>query len=681
MSTSAVSTSDGTIEYIEKKNGDSSSPKLRINFNNEGKSVVVPVSASLIVNELIDLIKSKFQRLHGSKIQGDKLYNEKGSLLDGDDLVGDVLGNDQLVRFEKKKTIKNTSSNSKTLTTAAAASKAEAQKGEEKKVDPKKVEVTFSTEIKEIKDETGDVVDTQLFVVFHDAKLIEAVRAFISTEKLYDKDPKLNAETLLQYMPQFEKSTAPPIAPLLKFLREEFGDLTAKVNVMLADGKVSYSLLWAVFSPEVHIASSLRSHQMAAKVTRSKYNHSSWFPSFEVDAIVIKCNGQHFYRDTIRYAIEAFNGLRKFDELPIQPLSNELKEKLLARGKVFRKYGKGAHYLMYTGFIERKNWWSTTLIKADGRVMVDGSSFQRLNPNYGVFSNSPSNDSILPQIPDELLHLTYPTLGGFSFTAKKWGELDLNKLEEIVYDDDAFDRLVLSNEKKKLIRSLVENTQTSFSDIISGKGGGCIFLLHGSPGVGKTLTAEAIAELLHRPLYSVSVGELGTNTDELEKKLREILELASTWNAVILIDEADIFLERRSENDIVRNAMVGIFLRLLEYHQGVLFLTTNRVRCFDEAFHSRISVALKYEDLDREAREKIWTNLLSAAKISGLNAKGLSEFNINGRQIRTTIRLAQSLANSEGVTVTSDHVMATITVAQQFVSDMMTEDALLQKKS
>jgi SpoVK/Ycf46/Vps4 family AAA+-type ATPase len=314
------------------------------------------------------------------------------------------------------------------------------------------------------------------------------------------------------------------------------------------------------------------------------------------------------------------------------------------------------------------------LIKADGRVMVDGSSFQRLNPNYGVFSNSPSNDAILPQLADDLLHLTYPTLGGFSFTAKKWGEIDLNKLEEIVYDDDAFDRLVLPNEKKKLIRSLVENTQTSFSDIISGKGGGCIFLLHGSPGVGKTLTAEAIAELLHRPLYSVSVGELGTNTDELEKKLREILELASTWNAVILIDEADIFLERRSENDIVRNAMVGIFLRLLEYHQGVLFLTTNRVRCFDEAFHSRISVALKYDDLDRKAREQIWINLLNAAKISGLDATSLSEFVINGRQIRTTIRLAQSLANSEGATVTRDHVMATITVAQQFVNDLMNEN-------
>jgi len=70
----------------------------------------------------------------------------------------------------------------------------------------------------------------------------------------------------------------------------------------------------------------------------------------------------------------------------------------------------------------------------------------------------------------------------------------------------------------------------------------------------------------------VSVGELGTSTIDLEEKLREILEIASVWDAVVLIDEADIFLEKRTEEDIKRNALVGIFLRLLEYHQGVLFL-------------------------------------------------------------------------------------------------------------
>ncbi len=189
-----------------------------------------------------------------------------------------------------------------------------------------------------------------------------------------------------------------------------------------------------------------------------------------------------------------------------------------------------------------------------------------------------------------------------------------------------FDTLVLDEDKKVLLHSLILNKDTPFNDIIrygylilyctnhcSGKGGGLILLLHGAPGSGKTLTAEAIAESLHRPLYAVSVGELGTNTEILETKLKDILEIASTWNSITLLDEADIFLEKRHDNDVMRNAMVGIFLRLLEYYQGILFLTTNRVKTFDEAFHSRISVALKYRDLDTPTRVKVWNNLFSLA--------------------------------------------------------------------
>ena len=90
------------------------------------------------------------------------------------------------------------------------------------------------------------------------------------------------------------------------------------------------------------------------------------------------------------------------------------------------------------------------------------------------------------------------------------------------------------------------------------------------------------------------MGELGTDPRQLESSLREILDVATAWDAVIGLDEADVFLEARDEHDIVRNAMVGVFLRLLEYHQGVLFLTTNRVKNIDSAFYSRISVALQY---------------------------------------------------------------------------------------
>lgn len=166
----------------------------------------------------------------------------------------------------------------------------------------------------------------------------------------------------------------------------------------------------------------------------------------------------------------------------------------------------------------------------------------RINPGYEEFSDYSSfkTSSELAQLNEDQLYMTWPTVPGFSFTAKKWGEIIVEHVTDVVFDDKAFERLVLAKEKKTLIKSLVENnTRATFSDVITGKGGGCIFLLHGKPGVGKTLTAEAIAELLHRPLYSVSVGELGTSTDQLEARLKEILEVASSWDAVILIDEAD----------------------------------------------------------------------------------------------------------------------------------------------
>ncbi|KAJ3043363.1 hypothetical protein HDU99_009986 [Rhizoclosmatium hyalinum] len=205
----------------------------------------------------------------------------------------------------------------------------------------------------------------------------------------------------------------------------------------------------------------------------------------------------------------------------------------------------------------------------------------------------------------------------------------------------------MDHERKHLILNLVNGGTGCNLDLINGKGGGLIFLLHGCPGVGKTLTAESVAEHLHKPLYSVSAGELGTDVASLERKLSEILEVASAWSAVILIDEADIFLERRSENDIERNALVGIFLRLLEYHQGILFLTTNRVQCFDQAFKSRITLALRYGDLESSAREQIWKTFLDRSEGEGnwnLDVTELGKADINGREIKNVVRLAKAMA-------------------------------------
>jgi hypothetical protein len=83
-----------------------------------------------------------------------------------------------------------------------------------------------------------------------------------------------------------------------------------------------------------------------------------------------------------------------------------------------------------------------------------------------------------------------------------------------------------------------------------------------------------------------------------------------------------------------------VFLRKLEYYEGILFLTTNRVAQFDEAILSRIHILLRYEGLNRVARRQVWRNFLSRAATSSGDAdvtdtelEELAIHELNGRQV------------------------------------------------
>lgn len=173
----------------------------------------------------------------------------------------------------------------------------------------------------------------------------------------------------------------------------------------------------------------------------------------------------------------------------------------------------------------------------------------------------------IPLTDTQCLHATN-LVAGFALTEKKWVEYYVSKLSPIQWNGNAFDHLVLPPAQKSLVRALVEShvkeTEGAggFDDVIKGKGKGLISILHGPPGVGKTLTAESVAEFTQRPLYAVSSGELGTYPTDLEENLSQILDVATVWKAVLLLDEADVFLERRSLHDLQRNSLVSIFLRL-----------------------------------------------------------------------------------------------------------------------
>jgi len=181
----------------------------------------------------------------------------------------------------------------------------------------------------------------------------------------------------------------------------------------------------------------------------------------------------------------------------------------------------------------------------------------------------------------------------------------VNDIKPYQYQPELKQKLILREEQIDLIDILTAEMDVLMDDIIEGKSGGTTVLCAGPAGVGKTLTAEVYSEIIKRPLYRVHSGQLGLNVGEMEKALKDVLTRAQRWGAVMLIDEADVYIKRR-DNNIAMNAVVGVFLRVLEYFNGLLFLTTNRVDDIDEAIVSRCIALIKYYPPDTDARRRIW---------------------------------------------------------------------------
>ncbi len=221
--------------------------------------------------------------------------------------------------------------------------------------------------------------------------------------------------------------------------------------------------------------------------------------------------------------------------------------------------------------------------------------------------------------------------------------LSVTLLRDYTFNHSLADSLVLPDVIKSLVDTLVSQGRISFEDIIAGKGAGACILLGGPPGTGKTLTAEVFAESTERALLSVQAAQLGVKSDTIESELRKYLSLANRWNAVMLIDEADVYMSSRGR-DVSQNAIVAAFLRILEQHTSTVFLTTNRLADVDDAIASRCLARIEYTKPGILEQTRIW------AVLNKLNAVGLKNHEINaivtknsdlsGRDIKQVLKLA-----------------------------------------
>jgi len=215
-------------------------------------------------------------------------------------------------------------------------------------------------------------------------------------------------------------------------------------------------------------------------------------------------------------------------------------------------------------------------------------------------------------------------LYGFALQSRTWEILNITSCSNPDWDTKLIDTLVIPNGRKTMIQALVNKRSDNIShapksrtwaaDWVRSKGSGLIMLFHGAPGTGKTFTAECIAEYTRRPLLTFTSADIGENETQVEVQLLKWFGLAERWDAVMLIDEADMYLERRSVSDTKRNILVAAFLRGMEYFRGILFLATNRVGAFDDALISRVHVVLYYTPLDEDQRRTIWTQFFKKTR-------------------------------------------------------------------
>ena len=305
----------------------------------------------------------------------------------------------------------------------------------------------------------------------------------------------------------------------------------------------------------------------------------------------------------------------------------------------------------------RFDWWS-----ADTLNMMAKGRPSKAVLDYGADTNQRDNTrtNISSNIVGRVVKIpTHPMLPIFSLIHHKTAWVNVGDMSPYKYEEGLGDRLILPPTHRKLIGALVSNLEVlkmeseveGKSRMIRAKSASNIILAMGRAGTGKTMTAEVYSEEIKRPLYEVNSGQLGTDAETIEKELHAVLERSVRLRMPLLINEADVFIQKRGVS-LEQNAVVSVFLRHLEYHNGLVFMTTNRPEDVDEAIKNRCIAEITYKAPQAPERALLWVSTLEEfnCALSKVELKKVVDVfpDVVGRDIVKLIQLTSRYCTATG---------------------------------
>ncbi|KAG1829674.1 hypothetical protein EV424DRAFT_412386 [Suillus variegatus] len=311
----------------------------------------------------------------------------------------------------------------------------------------------------------------------------------------------------------------------------------------------------------------------------------------------LEWDGVRFEKRTMSLDLFAFQGTRAFSSLFLQPVTDEALAKVTERGRLYLSYSRVccAEYYDDTPMRSVFSGDSTPRIR---RVMVDPVGFHRALQGY--------NPNLRVPLPDDaqehIARLPY-WIGGYDLEVNQWRTFNIWDLKPVKYDQEAWSKLIMDEDTKDLIRALVDNAGCSVGGLKPAQfDKGQTILLKGPPGTGRMTTVHAVCNLLKRPLLTINI----TSHDFLYDLMNLVLDIAlrvsfaATWNAVIVVKDADRFLESKDQGHRDR---VRTVLRQFELDDCISFWVSGAC---DEELLTQFSAVVELPELDTAARRRLW---------------------------------------------------------------------------